>query len=161
VTTPAVHPSDDGVILGSLGMSMDGTHAVVTLNQAGREDFSAIPAGDHVEMWLVDHPGDNNQPHFVIDQAARAVAQLRAEGKRVFLHCWAGQSRTPAVAARYAALAAGTGPAEAFTLVCHALGSPLTLVNPELRAAVYELAGQPAPPPVPGGRHPDWKTSPR
>jgi ADP-ribosylglycohydrolase len=161
VTEPAAHPSDDGVVLGSLGISTAGIDAVVTLSQAGREDFAAVPAGDHVEVWLVDHPGDNSQPHFVIDQAARAVAQLRAEGKRVFLHCWAGQSRTPAVAARYAGIAGGTGPEEAFGLVCAALGSPLTLVNPELRAAVYELAGQPAPPPVPGGRHPDWQNPPR
>jgi ADP-ribosylglycohydrolase len=160
VTAPGMHPCDEGVLVGSLGISTD-VDAVVTLSQVGRDDFAAVPAGDHIEVWLVDHPDDNSQPHFVIDQAARAVAQLRAEGKRVFLHCWAGQSRTPAVAARYAALASGTGPEEAFDLVCAALGSPLSLVNPELRAAVYELAGQPAPPPVPGGRHPDWPGLPR
>ena len=156
VTTPAAHPSDDEVILGSLGMSIPNAAAVVSLCQVGREDFAAVPAGDRIEVWLVDHPGDNNQPHFVIDQAAGAVAQLRAEGKRVFLHCLAGQSRTPTVAARYAAITSGTSPADAYRDVCAALGSPLTLVNPELRAAVYELAGQPAPPPDPGTKHPDW-----
>jgi len=161
VARAAVHPSDDGVVLGGFGVSTADVDAVVTLNAVGREDFAAVPAGDHVQVWLVDHPGDNSHPYFVIDQAARAVVQLRTEGKRVLLHCWAGQSRTPAVAARYAALTSGTSPEEAFGLVCAALGSPLTLVNPELRAAVYELAGQPAPPPIPGGRHPDWQGPPR
>jgi ADP-ribosylglycohydrolase len=158
VTQAAAHPCNDGVILGSLGVSVPDAGAVVSLCQVGREDFAAVPAGDHIEVWLVDHPGDNNQPRFVIDQAARAVAQLRSEGKRVFLHCWAAQSRTPAVAARYAAISTGTSPADAFSEVCAALGSPQTLVNPELRAAVYELAGQHAPVSGPDTRHPGWMT---
>jgi predicted protein tyrosine phosphatase len=120
----------------------------VSLCQIGHADFEDIPSGDHLEFWLVDHPGDNNQPHFVIDQAARAVAALRAEGKRVFLHCHAGLSRTPAVAARYACLTAGTDPGTAFAQVAAATGRPTDRVNPELRAAVYELAGEV--PPEPG-----------
>jgi protein-tyrosine phosphatase len=36
------------------------------------------------------------------------VLRLRQEGKRVLLHCIAGQSRTPAVAAIYSHLATGT-----------------------------------------------------
>ena len=158
---PAVpHPADPGVMLGGLGARdalsprptgpdrPPGPQAVVSLCQIGHADFEDIPSGDHLEFWLVDHPGDNNQPHFVIDQAARAVAALRAEGKRVFLHCHAGLSRTPAVAARYACLTAGTDPGTAFAQVAAATGRPTDRVNPELRAAVYELAGEV--PPEPG-----------
>ena len=142
---PAVpHPSDPGVLLGGLGAREAAPTAVVSLCQIGHADFENIPAGDHLEFWLVDHPGDNNQPHYVIDQAARAVAALRAEGKRVFLHCHAGQSRTPSVAARYACLTAGVDPGTAFAQIAAATGRSADLVNPELRAAVYELAGESA-----------------
>lgn len=167
---PAVpHPADPGVMLGGLGAREalsprphsrnepapadpgrpPGPAAVVSLCQIGHSDFSDIPPDDHVEIWLVDNPGDNSQPHFVIDQAARAVAAFRAEGKRVFLHCHAGLSRTPAVAARYACLTSGCGPDTAFAQVAAATGRPTTKVNPELLAAVYELAGETPPPPVP------------
>jgi hypothetical protein len=147
---PAVpHPADPGVLLGGLGAREAEPSAVVSLCQIGRADFADIPAGDHLEFWLVDHPGDNNQPHYVIDQAARAVAAFRAEGKRVFLHCHAGQSRTPSVAARYACLIGDVDPATAFAQVTAATGRSVDLVNPELRAAVYELADQPAPAPGP------------
>jgi hypothetical protein len=160
VDPAVVHPADPGVMLGGLGARdalsrrptgpdrPPGPQAVVSLCQIGHADFEDIPAGDHLEFWLVDHPGDNNQQHFVIDQAARAVAAFRAEGKRVFLHCHAGLSRTPAVAARYACLTAGTDPATAFAQVAAATGRPTDRVNPELRAAVYELAGEV--PPEPG-----------
>jgi hypothetical protein len=150
------HPYDDGVLLGSLGADNTGADAVVSLCQVGCEDFPQVAVGDHVQVWLVDHPGDNNQPHFVIDQAARAIVRLRAEGKRVFVHCYAGQSRTPAVAARYASLCQDVATSDAFDRICAALGGSAGLVNRELRAAVYELAGQPAPPPAPGRQHPDW-----
>jgi len=153
------HPCDPGVILGGLGAREADCEAVVSLCQVGRADFGHIPAGDHLEIWLVDHPGDNNHPHFVIDQAARAVAAFRAEGKRVFLHCHAGLSRTPAVAARYACLRSGSHPADAFAQVCAATGRPADLVNPELLAAVYELAGA-TPPPVPQ-KAPSWERSRR
>jgi hypothetical protein len=142
------HPADPGVVLGGLGAREAEPAAVVSLCQIGHADFEDIPVGDHLEFWLVDHPGDNNQPHYVIDQAARAVVALRGEGKRVFLHCHAGQSRTPAVAARYACLTADIDPGTAFAQIAGATGRSTDLVNPELRAAVYELAG--ATPPADG-----------
>lgn len=146
---PAVpHPVDPGVMLGGLGARDADPSAVVSLCQIGHADFADIPAGDHLEFWLVDHPGDNNQPHYVIDQAARAIAAFRAEGKRVFLHCHAGQSRAPSVAARYACLIGGMDPGTAFAQVTAATGRSTDLVNPELRAAVYELSGEV--PPEPG-----------
>jgi predicted protein tyrosine phosphatase len=139
---PAVpHPCDDGVLLGGLGARDADADAVVSLCQTGRCDFEHVPAGDHLQIWLVDNPGDNNQVAYVIDQAARAVAAFRAAGKRVFLHCHAGLSRAPSVAARYACLSYGLTPAEAFAAVADATGRPTELVNRELVAAVYELAG--------------------
>jgi predicted protein tyrosine phosphatase len=169
---PAVpHPADPEVMLGGLGArealssqptSPDrppGRRAVVSLCQVGHADFDDIPADDHLEIWLVDNPGDNNQPHFVIDQAARAVAAFRAEGKRVFLHCHAGLSRTPAVAARYACLTSGCDPDTAFAQVAAATGRPTAKINPELLAAVYELAGKT--PPRPGPEPSSWDRSQR
>jgi len=158
---PAVpFPVDPGVVLGGLGTRDADLSAVVSLCQVGHADFEDIPAGDHLELWLVDHPGDNNHPHFVIDQAARAVAAFRAEGKRVLLHCHAGLSRTPAVAARYACLTAGCDPATAFAQVAKATGRPTSKVNRELLAAVYELAGE-NPPSSDGSRTDSWDRSQR
>jgi hypothetical protein len=61
------------VILGSLGTdpAAVGADAVVSLCQVGWADFPAIPPRDHLQIWLADGPGDNNNPHYVIDQAAR------------------------------------------------------------------------------------------
>ena len=47
---------------------------------------------------------DNPNLDFAIDDAARTVMQLRAEGRVVFLHCVAAHSRTPTVGARVAVL---------------------------------------------------------
>jgi len=129
------HPCDDGVILGSLGTdpAVAGADAVVSLCHVGWADFPAVPPGDHLEIWLAERPGDNNNPHYAVDQAARAVAALRAEGKRVFLHSRTGQSRAPAVAARYAVISAGLDPGAALGQVCAAIGRPPDQVNPELR----------------------------
>jgi ADP-ribosyl-[dinitrogen reductase] hydrolase len=61
-----------------------------------------VPSGvEHHEVILVDQAGDEDNPNLaaVLIDAADAVAMLRAEGKRVFLHCVDGRSRTPTVAA--------------------------------------------------------------
>jgi hypothetical protein len=76
------HPSGDGVLLGGMNADRGQADAVVSLCQAGREDFPEVAPEDHLQVWLADHPGGNSHPHFVIDQAARAVARFRAEGKR-------------------------------------------------------------------------------
>jgi predicted protein tyrosine phosphatase len=80
---------------------------VVSLCRVGTDDLAAagVAPEDHIEVWLVDseHPTDNAHLGFVLDDAAAAVAALRAEGKRVLLHCVAAQQRTPSVAVRYAA----------------------------------------------------------
>src|SRR5690606_28509373 len=97
------HPHDPGVVLCTMEYVRDSTDAdaVVSLCRMGTRDHPPhLPRRDIVEVWLHDLPGANPNLHFVLDEAARMVAQLRDENKRVLLHCAACQSRPPAVAAR-------------------------------------------------------------
>ena len=108
-TVVAPHPCDEGVLLGTANSTgADSADGVVSLCRLGAAEAPRVgvhPA-DHVEVWLVDSesPAANANLEFVIDDAARAVAALRDEGKTVLLHCVRAEMRTPAVAARYAAL---------------------------------------------------------
>ncbi|MBB4931955.1 putative protein tyrosine phosphatase [Lipingzhangella halophila] len=138
----AQHPHDHGLTLANLShMRADQhTEAVVSLCRIGTADTPArVPPRDRVEVWLIDTDGANPNLHFVIDEAARMVAALRGEGKRVLLHCAAGQSRTPAVAAHYAALACGTDAVQALRTIIPALGGHLD--TPELSRTVAALNG--------------------
>ncbi|WP_370287775.1 ADP-ribosylglycohydrolase family protein [Nocardioides sp.] len=78
--------------------------AVVSMCRVGRRQ---LPDGvvHHAVRLLDTTPAENPNAAFVIDDAARTVLRLRGAGHRVFLHCVAGQSRTPTVAARVAMLA--------------------------------------------------------
>ena len=71
-------------------------------------------------------------------QAADTVAGLRAEGRTVLLHCVAAQSRTPTVAALYAARHLGIPPETALAQVTAVL--PDAHPNPAFRAALHRLA---------------------
>ena len=92
-------------------------HAVVSLCRLGADEVPApgVAAPEHVEVWLVDSADRDANPHLdhVLTQAADTVAALRAEGRTVLLHCVAAQSRTPTVAALYAARHRGIPPTEA------------------------------------------------
>jgi ADP-ribosyl-[dinitrogen reductase] hydrolase len=103
-----------------------------------------VAAADHIEVRLFDRadPAENPNLEFTIDDAARAVATLRAEGRRVLLHCVHGQSRTPTVAARYAVLC-GLPVAEALAAIAAAV--PGARTNPTLRRALGRL-GEPTRP---------------
>lgn len=115
------HPDDPDVLLGTfadLARTRElGVDAVVSLCRLG--DTELAPAGvavqDHIEVWLVDSdkPQDNQHLDWVLDDAARAVQQLRSEGRRVLLHCVAAHHRTPAVALRYARLVGHDDPGTA------------------------------------------------
>ena len=99
----AVHPHDGGVLLGGAdAVAAGGFDVEVALCRMG----SADPGHERVEVWLIDADDANPNLAFVLDDAARTVQTLRAEGKRVLLHCVQGRSRTPTVAARYAQLLA-------------------------------------------------------
>ena len=52
---------------------------------------------EHIEFWLIDDgPAANPNLEFLVDDAARTIRTLRAEGKKVLVHCVEGSSRTPA-----------------------------------------------------------------
>ncbi|RNL81831.1 protein-tyrosine phosphatase family protein [Halostreptopolyspora alba] len=136
------HPHDPKVVLANLShmRGQDHADAVVSLCRIGTADIpTRVPARDRVEVWLADTDGANPNLHFVLDEAARTVAALRREGKRVLLHCAAGQSRTPAVAAHYTALAHGGDVVEALRTVIPVVGGHLD--TPDLSRAVAALNG--------------------
>ncbi|NUU20932.1 MAG: hydrolase [Streptomycetaceae bacterium] len=139
------HPFDPGVWLGNLATAQRTgpapVDAVVSLCRVGTAPI--LPGNDveHIRIWLVDRPGANANLPFALDQAAREVLRLRREGKRVLLHCVAGRSRTPAVAARYACLAYGVKPQKALQHVRRSLGRWTLPLNWELLEAVFTLAG--------------------
>lgn len=142
------HPWDPQVLLANLDYLR--THpgsvdAVVSLCRTHPNDAPHLAGPDWVRVWLHDTPGKNANLHFTLDEAAAAVAGLRAEGKRVLLHCWAGASRTPAVAARYAGTALGVPPLASMRTLIHAVGGHLD--NPTLSRAVAELSGLELPDP--------------
>ena len=136
------HPHDAGVWIGGMG-ALDalpaGVDAVVTLCRYGAEQ---VPNGvEHVVFRLIDsEAADNPNVEFVIDDAARTVAQLRAEGRTVLLHCVAAHSRTPTVALRYSALL-GIGLDEAAPAVIGAL--PDARPRRFFVEALRNLEGQP------------------
>ncbi|MEX2550378.1 MAG: dual specificity protein phosphatase [Nitriliruptoraceae bacterium] len=87
-------------------------------------DTIAVIAGlEHHQVWLVDRDGADANPNlrFVLDDTADAIHTLRTEGERVFVHCVAGASRTPAVAAVHLARHGGIPAAEALEFVAAAI----------------------------------------
>lgn len=105
-STCVPHPLVEGVWIGN-ALALDdlppAVDAVVSLCRVGT---TQTPPGAvaHVVRLLDSTAEDNPNLDFVIDDAARTVLRLRDEGRTVFLHCVAGQSRTPTVAARVAVL---------------------------------------------------------
>ncbi len=133
----AAIPGDEGLLAGNVHAlpEVAGTvDAVVSLCRVGPGD---VPEGvEHDELWLVDKsaPHDNPNLDCVLADAVEAVATLRGEGKRVFLHCVGGHSRTPTVAALYLARTTGVSGAAAIEEVARVLDySPH---NDAFRAAI-------------------------
>lgn len=60
------------------------------------------PGIESIRVWLIDHPDRNLNLEWTLADAADVIAEVRAEGKEVFLHCAEARSRTSAVAALYA-----------------------------------------------------------
>ena len=119
----AVHPYDDGVHLAGatvLDALPERADAVVSLCLTGR---AQVPSHvEHINFRLMDEPDPAQNPNldYVIVDAARTIARLRDEGKRVVLHCVAAHSRTPTVGIAYAMLR-GVPLADALPAVCDAL----------------------------------------
>ena len=102
-----LHPHDDGVVLGTVATAGHGCDAVVSLCRRGTAEVPAdgVKVRDHVEVWLMDSedPADNPNLGFVFADTAEVIAAMRAEGRRVLLHCVAAEQRTPTVAIAYSA----------------------------------------------------------
>ena len=142
VDAVAVHPHDDGVLLGGFDLATGRIpspiriDAVVSLCRTGHEDLEhwGLPASSRIEVRIIDVPSANAHTEHTLLDAAATVAELRAEGKNVLLHCVASQSRTPTVAALYAREHLGIDAATALTAVCDAL--PAASPNHEFRSIV-------------------------
>ena len=85
-------PFDTGVLLGSQSRLRDTqADAVVSLSRIGVEDrmFSDAAPENHVEFWLVDSDdrAQHNDLAATLEDAADTLAELRAEGHTVLLHC--------------------------------------------------------------------------
>lgn len=121
------HPHDAGVLLGTLAglEELPATcNAVVSLCRVGTGPLQRpFPADRHATFWLIDERGRNLDPAGVLRDAAKAIATLRAEGRTVYLHCVAGQSRTTAAAVAYAVRHRGVSVDDAVRAVTAALPS--------------------------------------
>jgi ADP-ribosylglycohydrolase len=144
------HPYDDGVWIGSiaaLDRLPNEVDAVVSLCRIGRRHTPGRV--ESVQIWLIDQDYRNNHLDVVLEDAVDAVATLRREGGRVFLHCAEGRSRTAAVAALYGVRHHGISLEQAW----QDIGMTLPGFAPKqfLRDAVERLSRNPvaAPEPLP------------
>lgn len=105
-STPVPHPHDSGVLLGTHASRGHQVDAVVAMCRVGRDQACFAGATDVVHSRLTDSESSESNPNleFTLYDAADAVRGLRAEGKRVLLHCVAAQQRTPSVAIAYSVL---------------------------------------------------------
>lgn len=140
IDTVAVHPHDDQVVLGGIGVLRNlpaGVDAVLSLCRLADDDIRHdMP---HVEVRLIDRPEADENPHldFVLTDAVRAVERLRDEGRTVLLHCVGAYSRTPTVATLYGAQRGGISTEQALHDVQAML--PRAHPNPAFRAALRRL----------------------
>ena len=107
------------------------------------------PAGVEAdEVWLIDSPdaADNPNLDFVLADLADAITRFQDEGKTVFLHCVAGENRTPAAAAAYLVRRFGIEPGAAFAQVNAVLPNscPRTPCGPQLTGSPPEAPHMPS-----------------
>jgi protein-tyrosine phosphatase len=114
--------------------------AIVSLCRLGTEELLSGEDRNHVEVALLDNPDRAKNPNLdaVLADAADVVAELRAEGRTVLLHCVQAVSRTPTVAVLYAMRHRGIPAEQALAAVIDAL--PYADPNPEFRAAIQRFA---------------------
>ncbi len=107
ISTLVQHPHDRKLWLGGVG-ALDElpneVDAVVSLCRVGTKQ---VPdrVKDHLEVWLVDDPSPEKNPHldFVLYDTVDAIARMRKEGRTVLVHGATAKSRMPTVAAMYSA----------------------------------------------------------
>jgi hypothetical protein len=120
----ARHPYDDEVWLGGIGALRRlpaGVTGVVSLCRVGDDDVPSNAAWVEVRLIDNDDPAENPHLEYVLEDAVRAVEQMRAEGRTVLIHCVQAQSRTPAVATLYGMRLRGVSADQALADVTAAL----------------------------------------
>jgi ADP-ribosyl-[dinitrogen reductase] hydrolase len=114
-------PSDAGVMLGNADslIGLDDSVAVVSLCRLGTDQ---VRAKNHAQVWLSDSL-NNRYAREVLAFAADQVHEWRQQGLTVLVHCAAGESRTPAVAAVYLARHLNASPADAYREAHNTVGN--------------------------------------
>jgi ADP-ribosylglycohydrolase/protein-tyrosine phosphatase len=134
------HPYDEKLWVGgvaALSKLPEDVDAIVSLCRAAD---SQLPDGaTHLDVRLIDYVGENENLDFVLLDTVRAVEQLRAEGRTVFLHCVQAYSRTPTIAALYGARNQGVDVDTALRDVAEVL--PGARPNADFKAALKRLCG--------------------
>ena len=129
---------DPGLLIGNVhGLASADADAFASLCRIGPAQRRAL---DHAEVQLIDASDlalNPNLDHVLADTAG-LVARWRAEGRRVFLHCVMGQSRTPAVAALVLAHQLGISASDALARIRTQV--PDADPNPALLQALARLA---------------------
>jgi protein-tyrosine phosphatase len=132
------HPHDDKVWIGGIAALLKLSQeidAVVSLCQVADEH---LPAGaTHLDVRLIDAVGENANLDFMLLDTVRAIEQLRADDRTVFLHCVQAYSRTPTIAALYGARKQRIDIDQVLDDVLAVL--PGADPNPEFRAALRRL----------------------
>jgi hypothetical protein len=138
------HPYDQRVWIGGVGPLARplqyvpaGVDAIVSLCKVA--DTYLRTGAAHLDVRLTDNQADNANLAFVLLDTARAIEQLRAAGRTVFVHSMLGTNRAPVVAALYGARKRGIGIAEALRDVREVV--PDADPDSALRAALRRLAG--------------------
>lgn len=110
---PVELPDDPGVLLGD-AMAAEATEAdaIVSLCRMGR---GQVRGPGHHELLMWDFPDEAWNPNLelLLRDTAEAIARWRDEGRTVLVHCAAGVSRSPTVAAAYLARRLGISGIEA------------------------------------------------
>lgn len=120
IDTFAVHPHDDKVLLGGIGVLRHlpaEVDAVISMCRLTDDDMRhTLP---HAEVRLIDRSDPDENPHldYVLLDTVRLLERLRADGHTVLVHCVAAQSRTPTIAALYGARLRGVSTDQAIVEV--------------------------------------------
>lgn len=138
---PVPHPYDDQVWIGGVAALQQlptGVDAIVSLCRVKGE---YLPAGiKQLDVRLIDQERENDHVDFVLLDTVRAIEQLRAEGRTVFVHCVQAYSRTPTIGALYGARKRGVGTDRALADVVAVL--PGANPNAEFRMTLGRLDPQ-------------------
>lgn len=130
--------ADPAVMWGDIaGLADADADAFISLCRIGA---SQRRGPEHHEIWLVDSDSDDSNADmvFVLADTADAIAQLRSEGKRVFVHCAMCESRAPSIAMAWLVRHHGMSFSEAEAIVKAAM--PRMRPKAALRRALQSMS---------------------